>query len=282
MMDQAARLREIARKRNEHQPQWKEGKAHYIAVASAKGGVGKSFLTLALGELYARNGANVLVIDANLNTPSLHVLTNVNPRFSVRDMLAYRVDDNQIWFSMVSERLQLLANEAPENQMARGTLDNAIFFLEQIRNFRRVFDVILFDTHTGLDSWNLSVLQAAQTVLLVTTPEPTAIIDTYLLVKAASEFMSLDTIQLVVNQALIREQGQEAAEKLNMALGHFLQVQLPLVGTAIFDLSIRQIMQEQAFPYLPLLKKTRFLTHLQEIWNALPATATIQNKEVAI
>ncbi len=282
MMDQAAKLREIARKRKEHQPQWKDGKARYLAVASAKGGVGKSFLTLVLAELYAQAGASVLVIDSNLITPSLHVLTNTTPQFSVRDMLSYRVDENQVLFNVLTDNLQLLANEAQGSAITRPTLENAIFFLEQIHAFRRVFDLIIFDTHTGLDSWNLSLLQAAQTVLLITTPEPTAIIDSYLFIKAAEEFMDLQSIQLVINQALTPDQGKEAAVKLNMALSHFLHLELPYIGSATFDLSIRQLMQDQAFPYLPYLKKTKFLTHLQDVWSALPSIANSQNKEVAI
>ncbi len=281
MRDQAAQLREIARKREAHQPQWQEGKARFIAIASAKGGVGKSFVALALAEQYARNGAQVLLVDTNLNTPSLHVLTNTTPQFSVRDMLSLRVGEEQLMFNAIDENLQLLPNEAPSNQMNASTLDNAIFFLEQMQPLRRVFDVVVFDTHTGLDSWNLSLFQAAHAVVLMTTPEPTAIIDSYLLVKAASEFMELNAFHLLINQVLVKEQGNEAANKLNMALDHFLGIRLPLAGTVMFDLSVRKLMQEQIFPFSPHLK-SKFMDQLQSVTYALPGISKSQNKEVAI
>ncbi len=281
MRDQAAQLREIARKRQQHQPQWQEGKARYIVVASAKGGVGKSFVALALAEHYARSGASVLLIDANLHTPSLHILTNITPQFSVQDMLAYRVDEDQLLFTVLPENIQLLANEGGSQPGARPSLDNAIFFLDQIHPLRRVFDVIIFDTHTGLDSWNLSLLQAAQAVVFVVSPEPTAIIDSYLLVKAAHEFVNVNNFHLLVNQMLTAEQGEEAATKLNMALSHFLEIELPVAGSIMFDLSIRKLMQEQVFPFTPNLKR-KMVEQLRNVWVALPEVAKSQNKEVAI
>ncbi len=281
MRDQAAQLREMARKRQQHQPQWQEGKARYIVVSSAKGGVGKSFVALTMAEYYARTGASVLLIDANLHTPALHILTNMTPQFSVQDMLAYRVDEEQLIFTVLPENIQLLANEGGTQFTTRPSLDNAMFFLEQIHPLRRVFDVIIFDTHTGLDSWNLSLLQAAQTVLFVVSPEPTAIIDSYLLVKAAHEFVAIHKFYLLVNQTLTADQGKEAASKLNMALSHFLDIELPIAGALPFNLSIRKLMQEQVFPFTPHLKG-KLNEQIKHIWENLPEIVKSSNKEVAI
>ncbi len=248
MMDQASQLRELARQRQVASP-WGTAGARMILIASAKGGVGKSFFTLALGERLAARGLQVLLVDANLRNPSLHVLSNISPEFTLNQLLSIGKSDRLGQLPELLPGLHLFPNEGNAANLYSGAADNGGFFIEELQPLGKIYDVILLDTQTGLNTWNLTLIQAVQRVYLITIPDPTAIIDTYLFLKAVQPFADLNRFELVVNQTLTEKGGEEAHEKLNAALKHFLNHGLPLGASIPFDLSVRNCLNDQVFPW---------------------------------
>ncbi len=249
MMDQASQLRKLARQYPAHSATGAGAGARMVLVASGKGGVGKSFFTLVLGEVLATQGLQVLLVDANLRNPSLHIFSNVNPEFTVNQLLTIGKPDHMGAFIELQPGLHLFPNEGNAATVYSGTADNSSFLLEELQPLRQLYDVILFDSQTGLNTWNLALIQAVHQVFLVTVPDPTAIIDTYLFLKAIQPYMSLDVFALVLNQTITEKGGEEAHEKLNAALKHFLDSTVPLAANIPFDLSVRGCVSSQAFPW---------------------------------
>ncbi|NOX36580.1 MAG: MinD/ParA family protein [Calditrichaeota bacterium] len=254
MMDQASQLRKLARQYPTRPAADTQAGARMFLVASGKGGVGKSFFTLALGEILATRGYQVLLVDANLRNPSLHIFSNVNPEFTVNQLLTIGKPDRMGPFIELQPGLHLFPNEGNAAAVYSGAADNSSFLLEELAPFREIYDIILFDTQTGLNTWNLTLIQAAHRVFLTTIPDPTAIIDSYLFLKAIQPYVSLDVFELVLNQTITEKGGEEAHEKLNAALKHFLNSTVPLAANIPFDLSVRDCVGSQAFPWQQRLK----------------------------
>lgn len=246
MKDQAARLREIIERRRQQPDGVLPDRLKPIAVMSGKGGVGKSFFCVQLAAALAGKGARVLLIDANLNTPSVHVLTNTTPVYTVHQALHNGLKAARISILQLTERLHLFPNEKPDEE-PKGTHHHNIFtLLDVIRGVRPGYDHIILDTQTGLNEWNVSILQAAADVVVVSFNEPTAIIDTYTFLKAARLFTSNNKFQVLFNQLLNLTEGEEAHQKLNMALEHFLKFTVPLAGVIPFDMELKEAISHQA------------------------------------
>ena len=246
MKDQAARLREIIENRRQHPDRIVKDGLNPIAIMSGKGGVGKSFFSVQLAAALTDKGARVLLIDANLNTPSLHVLTNTTPLYTVRQALHSGLKPTKASFTSLNEGWDLFPNEEPDNASQEGIQHNIFTLLDFIRRIHPPYHHIILDTQTGLNGWNVSILQAAASVVVVSFNEPTAIIDTYTFLKAARLFTSKAKFQVLFNQLLTLTEGEEAHRKLNMALEHFLKFTVPLTGMIPFDLELKEAISRQA------------------------------------
>ncbi len=244
MKDQAAQLRELTVE-NSHPVSSPQGNGKIHLVASGKGGVGKSVFALALAGAWARLGLRVLVVDADLISPSLHVLTGFDAPMTVETLLKYGLGRTRLEQWQLSPGLWLLPGNHARGQQDGDTLADVHFFAEQLDKLAPHFDRIVIDTHTGASRWNLGLFQYADWIYLLTLVEPTSVIDSYLFVKAVRPYLDIRKLNLVVNQSLSDESAREAHQNLNLALNHFLKTQIHLLGSLPFDAELREALVAQ-------------------------------------
>jgi len=194
-----------------------------IAIASGKGGVGKSNVAVNLSWSLAAAGQRVLLLDADLGTANADVLLGVRPRHHLGDVLGGRcalADAAQL----VAPQLRLIPGASGIGDVAnlgdaqRARLLNGMARLEQS------CDVLIIDCGAGISQNVLAFAQAADQLLLVTTPEPTALADAYSLVKVASRMQQTPDLALVVNAVLDRQEGRDVTQRFTNAAARFLQV----------------------------------------------------------
>ncbi len=245
MKDQASNLRMLA---NNHALRFSttvNDLEELVVVLSGKGGVGKSFLSLHLAYALQANGYRVLLVDANLHNPSIHVMTNTEPSYP----LHFWIRDNRPFDERavipLSQNLDFVGNTAMVEEMRDPFLENPSLFLELLTPLAVRYDFVLLDTQTGLNDWNLGLLQNANLGLLVGITEPTSVIDTYILIKAARPYLEKAELKLVLNQVLGERTGLEAHNNLNLALKHFLNTEIELWGMIPFDLDVKKAGFEQ-------------------------------------
>jgi flagellar biosynthesis protein FlhG len=131
-------------------------------------------------------------------------------------------------------------------------------FIEKLGALDSVFDVIIVDTGAGVSNQVLAFVKAATQTIVVTTPEPTSITDAYALLKASAETgsqnsLKLNPLQIVVNRAETRAEGQEVFDKLSRAAERFLGVKVENLGFVPYDLNLIKAVKMQtpaalAFP----------------------------------
>lgn len=276
MKDQAANLRVLAEEKQGSSLAAEAGRQGILVVLSGKGGVGKSFLSLHIAQALTNTGGRVLLVDSNRQSPNLHVLTNTDPAYPIDYwMKNYLTIDERALISL-QENLDLLANVAHTRESGFNFPENAHYFLELFRPLAEGYNYIVMDTQTGLNQWNLNLLQTADLGLLVSIADPTSVIDTYMFIKASLPYLQRPNLQLIVNQVLGEKAGIEAHQNLNLALNHFLNYQIELLGTLPFDMDVREAGIEQK----PLWEKTRRGQTIREIEKIARAILDFEKDEM--
>src|SRR5438128_1314990 len=192
-----------------------------LAVASGKGGVGKTNLTVNLAIALAREGKRAVVLDGDLGLANVDVLLGIHPRYTLQHVMSGQRSLGEvmvaapggIWVVPGASGLEELADMSEEQRQyligALGELDGRV-------------DVLLIDTAAGVSREVSAFLEAAPEVIVVTTPEPAAITDAYALIKVASAASDGGpTLRLVVNQANDVGEAVGVARKLQTVARQF-------------------------------------------------------------
>ncbi|PSL51209.1 flagellar biosynthesis protein FlhG [Salsuginibacillus halophilus] len=239
MNDQANSLR----KRMEAE-QRGAGDARVISVVSGKGGVGKSNVTVNFALSLAELNKKVVVFDLDIGMANVDILLGETPRHSIVDMV-----ENQLTIWDIIETgpqgLQFIAGGSGLSEMFSMNEAKRDRFLEQLEALTAHVDIILFDMGAGATADTMQFILAADEVLLVTTPEPTAITDAYGMFK----WMHLENADLpcslVVNRAQTEREGDQTAENVKTVAERFLSRTLAKAAVIPEDQAVMKAVRSQ-------------------------------------
>ncbi|RKY66354.1 MAG: hypothetical protein DRQ08_03185 [Candidatus Latescibacterota bacterium] len=244
MEEQARHLRELfSAHRNAS-----ERRAKSFTVTSGKGGVGKSNLALNLSLAFAELGRKVFLVDADVHLANLDVLLGMKPDRTLRDFvlgecpLEEVIVQGPMGLSLVpasSGVTELLMAE--DRTWAR--LEEALTAIEEEA------DVVVVDTAAGLSRGVLDMALSTDDVVVVTTPEPTAVVDAYAMVKVISSQREEVPIHLVINRVRSQSEAEEVFGKLNQVIKHFLGLKVMFSGFVLEDPRVSKAVAEQR-PFL--------------------------------
>jgi flagellar biosynthesis protein FlhG len=213
--DQATQLRSLA--------QAARPRASVIAVASGKGGVGKSNIAVNLAIQLASAGREVVLLDADLGLANADVLCNVDLPCNLSHVIARKKELAEVMvtapggFKLIGGASGL-ARMADLSDFDRQRIVSALVELENQA------DIIIIDTGAGISPNVLSFTRTADHVLIVTTPEPTAITDAYAVIKVISRDGGQRRLSLLVNQARTSMEARVVFERIAKVAKQFLNV----------------------------------------------------------
>jgi len=216
--DQASKLRELMRSGRS---------ARTIAVTSGKGGVGKSNVSLNLSILLSAAGNRVALVDADLGLANLDVLTNVAVRANLSHVIAGSHTLEQIIIDLPSG-VQLVPGASGLAKLADLSEFQRAQLLRSLGQLEADNDVIIVDCSAGLGPDVMSFACGADHIMVVTTPEPTAVTDGYAVVKAITQRRYGGNVSLLVNMATNRHEARMAHQRIATVARQFL-------GQRIFD-----------------------------------------------
>jgi flagellar biosynthesis protein FlhG len=228
MIDQATQLRRIARQ---------GPRATVIAVTSGKGGVGKSNIAVNLAIKLASVGKEVVLLDADLGLANADVLCNVDLPSNLSHVIARKRELSEVMveapggFKLIGGASGL-ARMADLSDYDRQRLVTALADLESRT------DIILIDTGAGISPNVLSFTRCADQVLVVTTPEPTAITDAYAVIKVISRDAPDRPLSLLVNQVRQQGEGRLVYERIAKVAKQFLSVHVLDAGFVPSDAEV--------------------------------------------
>ena len=263
MSDQAAELRGLVRQfqRQSESVSRKTGRksqpdaARIVAVTSGKGGVGKTNLVVNLAVALADAGMRVTILDADLGLANVDVLLGLTVRHNLHHVINGTLSLADIILPgprgiEVIPGASGLRDIADMKESARNR------FIESISDAVRDRDLLLIDTAAGVTRNVLDFVLAAQEVILLTVPEPTAMTDAYAMIKLISRSNPDAAVRVVVNLAPNRQEAESAVEQLNLLSRRFLSFSVDPLGYVPHDQSVMKAVRKRqpfvlAYPYSP-------------------------------
>jgi flagellar biosynthesis protein FlhG len=187
--------------------------ARVLAVTSGKGGVGKTTMSINMGIALSRLGYRVCLIDVDLGTANVEFLLNLNAPYNIAHLLTGEKNLSEILVEG-PEGLIILPGSSGLEKLAN--LNNWQFtrLVNSFNEMDKLCDIVILDTGAGISSNVTNFLMAADEILLVTTPDPHAVLDAYALIKTISRLRDKLNIRLIVNRT--EKSGDEARVKLNL------------------------------------------------------------------
>ena len=224
--------------------------ARITAITSGKGGVGKTFVSANLAAALARRGERVLVLDADLGLANLDVLLNLVPKITLHDVFTgkHRLEDAIV---PVAGGFSVLLAGSGMVEYSRLTPEVRDQLLATIEAVKPRFDRVLLDTGAGISDVVLYTISLADDVLVVTTPEPTALTDAYATIKVLATTQGRRAVQLAVNQVLKAGEGRTIRAQLQQVIDRYVSpgldgpVKLEYLGEVPVDLAVRESVQRR-------------------------------------
>jgi len=233
--DQASRLRELMRAGRT---------ARTIAIASGKGGVGKSNVALNLSILLSAAGNRVALVDADLGLANLDVLANVAVRANLSHVIAGSHTLEQVIVDLPSG-VQLVPGASGLAKLADLSEFQRAALLRSLAGLEADNDVIVVDCSAGIGPDVMSFACGADHVMVVTTPEPTAITDAYAVVKAITQRRYAGHVSLLVNLAASRHEARMTHQRIATVARQFLGQRLFDAGYVLADPKVPEAVRKR-------------------------------------
>lgn len=234
-----------------HQDSWQPDKCfanaggtRVIAVASGKGGVGKTCVSVNLGIALAKTGHRVVLCDADLGMSNAEVVLGVRPPYSLMDVVFGSYTITEVMTPVAGFQLisggSGLAELANLNRLQRERL------VREITSLKDIADYLVLDTGAGLSKTVLSFVAAAGEVIVVVTPEPTSLTDAYGLIKVLARYRVHREVMILINRVKNEKEGRMVFRRLAAVAGRYLpDIELKSAGHIREDPAVSQAVRSQ-------------------------------------
>lgn len=243
-MDQAQALRNVIKKQNQKEIR----PARVITIASGKGGVGKSNLAVNLAIQLRKKGQRVIIFDADFGLANIEVMFGVLPKNNLSDLVYHGKSIREI-ITPGPMDIGFISGGSGIIGLNNLYREQIMYLVKCIGELNELADVIIIDTGAGVSDQVLEFVLASPELLIVTTPEPSSLTDSYSLLKAVyrnPNFMKDGTtIHVVSNKASSVEDGQMVYDKLNFVVKQFLHGELNYLGMIPQDSALERSVRQQ-------------------------------------
>ncbi|MEK7274254.1 MAG: MinD/ParA family protein [Candidatus Desantisbacteria bacterium] len=272
MADQAERLRELVRQKQQVVTE-DTSKCKIITVTSGKGGVGKTNLASNLAISFSMLGQRVLIMDADLGLSNVNIITGLipPPRYNLSHVISGEKDILEV-IAHGPCGIKVITGAVGVTKVANMGTKKRNEFIESLDSLLPLFDLIFIDTSAGLSDNVLSFVMSADEVILVTTPEPTAITDAYGMIKAIAAKNEDIKVGLVVNRIQNIIEGKKVSDKIVNIANQFLGLKIERLGYIMEDALVRKAVSEQApfFITYPNSKAASCISHIRNKLAEIP------------
>lgn len=243
-MDQAEQLRNVIKVHNQNNM----NTARVVAVTSGKGGVGKSNLSVNLAACLRKAGKRVIIFDADFGLANIEIMFGAMPKYNLSDVIYHGKSIQEI---ITQGPLEIGFISGGSGIVSLNGLqpEQIKYLVKSINELNNLADYIIIDTGAGISEQVLEFVVTSPEIILVTSPEPTSLTDSYSLLKTLfkkKEFNPNETvIHVVANKVHSTEDARAVYEKLNSVIAQFLHGNLNYLGMIPQDLAVEHAVRQQ-------------------------------------
>lgn len=241
-MDQANQLR-IIKASQQSRPV-----TRVITITSGKGGVGKSNTAINLAIQFRKMGQKVIILDADFGLANIEIMFGAVPKHNLCDLIYQGKNIKEIitWGPMDVGFISGGSGIAGMSNLNRDYLN---YIVQNLAQLDAIADIVIVDTGAGISDAVMEFLVASGEILLVTTPEPTSITDSYSLLKALYRHPrfheEVTKVKMVANRVDKETEGQILFSKLNAVVTRYLKIPMIYLGCIPEDVQLaRSVMQQ--------------------------------------
>jgi flagellar biosynthesis protein FlhG len=205
-----------------------------LAVASGKGGVGKTFISIGLSCSLAKAGFKVLLFDADTGLANVDIQAGIEPEFTIQDVIFGNCSLADAVVSCSGGPDILPSSTGAPEMVDLGDARRQMFVRELI-SFAGSYDYLIIDVGAGIGKNITTFLGAVPEVILVVANEPTSLMDAYSLLKVLRKLERPPVFSLVVNMVRSLQEGEQLAHRVNGVTRRFLGADMPLSGIVVYD-----------------------------------------------
>ncbi|MDD4334561.1 MAG: MinD/ParA family protein [Desulfotomaculaceae bacterium] len=218
-----------------------------IAVASGKGGVGKTSIAVNLAICLAKMGNRVTIFDADLGLANAEVLLGIVPPYSLFEVLYKDMTLEEVAVQG-PYGVRVISGGSGFLELANLDWSRRRQLLKMFNQFVDKDEIVLIDTSAGINKNVLGFVAAAEEVIIVVTPDPTSLTDAYALIKIMANFKLHAVVNVVVNRAADRNEAMCALGRISTATGRFLEIKISFLGWVPEDKEVLRAVRSQR-PY---------------------------------
>ncbi len=220
-----------------------------IAVASGKGGIGKTWLSVTLAQAFSQAGERVLLFDGDLGLANADIQLGINTTADLGQVLQGKIPMNQAVYRDDVVGFDVLSGHSGNQALCNLTAGQLQLLRDDMYILAQHYDRVVLDLGSGIDKSMTFLAGCGGTILILCNDEPTSLADAYAFIKVLTASSDASQIRVVINGANTIKEGERTFQTLAKACQNFLNVELQLGGILHQDSHVKECIKMQ----IPLL-----------------------------
>ncbi|HME43986.1 MAG TPA: MinD/ParA family protein [Syntrophorhabdales bacterium] len=215
------------------------------SVASGKGGVGKTFVTVNLAALLAKKKKRVLAVDCDLGLANMDIMLGLDPPLTLKDVVfgGATIRDAII---PTKAGFDLIAGSSGVKEMAQPLYEKIQLIKDALRPIFPSYDYVLLDTGAGISEMVLQFNLLAYRNIIVLNRELTSLTDAYAMIKVMYQIFARDCFSVIVNSTATEKEGRKIFSQIDTTCRKFLGFPLEYLGSITSDQAVpRSIIRQE-------------------------------------
>lgn len=235
-----------------------------LAVASGKGGVGKTWFSITLAHKLTLEGKKVLLFDGDLGLANVDVQLGLMPKRDLNDVIRGRLGIDKVIQRYEEGGFDIIAGRSGQASLSALPSQRLAILRDQLLDIASQYDVVICDLGAGVDRTVRTFAAAATRTILVTTDEPTSLTDAYAFIKLGNAAGMSKNVSVVVNMTSSVNEGEKTYKTLLKACENFLRLRPPLAGIVRADSKVKESIRHQT-PLLIRSPNTQAAEDIEDI-----------------
>lgn len=220
-------------------------KNNIIAIASGKGGVGKTWLAVTLTHLFARSGRHALLFDGDIGLANVDVQLGLTPQKDLNSTLSGRHALKDAITTYPEGGFDIIAGRSGSAALATLPVQKLHAVGDELLELQKNYDHVIIDLGAGIEQHVQYLASLASRCIVVVTDEPTSLTDAYAFIKVALSGKDAPEVGIVINQAATQKEGEATYNALNKACVNFLSMSPQLLGIIRRDNKVKDSIRSQ-------------------------------------